>query len=68
MRNYSAPQLLLPNPIKAALLYQYLQTNKDLMICNLTGKTIQQNVVSRPGIYVVRVKNSDLFQKLVVVR
>jgi hypothetical protein len=67
--DYSVTQKLIAlNPIKAVLLNQYLQINKNLMICDLSGEMMPKNAVNQTGLYVVRVKNGDLFQKVMVVR
>jgi hypothetical protein len=66
MQNYSARPLL-PSPIKAALLKQYLQIKQDLIAYDLAGNVVEKNRISRAGIYLVKQKTSSAFQKVAVV-
>jgi hypothetical protein len=61
-------KLSLPNPINAVLLYQYLKVNKDLTICDLTGKTIMPNALNQPGIYLAGKAGGPTVQKIVLVK
>jgi hypothetical protein len=65
-RNTSLIQLVAQNPIKAGLLFQYLQMKKDIMVYNLMGKMVARKSICQPGIYLVKDKEGEIFQKLVV--
>lgn len=57
-----------PNPIGAALFYQYLQAKENLIVHDLTGTIVDNNVPVRPGVYVVEKRATHAVQKLMVVK
>jgi hypothetical protein len=60
--------IILPNPIKAVMLRQYLQQRQDLVVRSLAGRPVESQRLNEPGVYVVKAKDSSWFQKMVVVR
>ena len=58
--------VVLPNPIKAALVKQYQQKNKDLKIYNLTGKAVED--IEPDGIYLVQLNTFATLQKVAIIK
>lgn len=66
--DYPATLPLLPNPIKTALLKQYLQTKRDLKVYDLAGRAIDQNILGNGGIYLVQEGINKVAQKVIVIK
>jgi hypothetical protein len=68
MQNGPATQPLLPNPIKAALLKQYLQKNNDLRVYDLKGNINRKEFVGIDGVYLVQENMNNITQKVMVLK
>jgi parallel beta-helix repeat protein len=64
----SAAPLRWPNPVRAAMLRQYLQSNIHLIVFNLSGRPVKKELLGNEGIYLVKEKNSMARQKVVVIK
>jgi hypothetical protein len=68
-RNRNAqPLFMWPNPIKAALLYQYLHTQPNVSMYDVTGKVFTIGSITHNGIYVVKNGKNMVRQKLMVIK
>jgi hypothetical protein len=65
-RNTALIQLVSPNPIKAALLKQYQQMNKDLKIYDLAGNAVKN--IGNEGIYLVQAGTQVIRQRVVAIK
>ena len=63
-----AAQSLLPNPITVALLGQYAQSNKNILIYDPAGKLVKTGSLYWSGIYLLAERGNKNIQKAVVVK
>jgi hypothetical protein len=63
----TSPQLAYPNPIKAALLKQYLLKNMDLKVYGLAGNLLNRESVSE-GICLLRLGTNPGMYKVAVIK
>ena len=61
-------KIISPNPIKIALLSQYLQINKNIMVYDLAGNMIDKNNLRQAGIYLVKKADGGAMQKVMMVK
>jgi hypothetical protein len=69
IQNYSTlPQLISPNPIKVALLKQYLQKNDNLSLYDLAGNPVKKESLKSEGVYLVQENTSQITQKVAIIK
>jgi hypothetical protein len=67
-QNHLPTHPLLPNPIQAARLFEYLWPQKNIMVYDLAGKTVNNNFFEQPGIYLIENNEAMTVQKVMVIK
>jgi hypothetical protein len=57
-----------PNPIQAEILYRYLETNKKVTACDLTGKVVARGMLGRSGFYLMEEAGKKAIRKVLVIK
>jgi hypothetical protein len=63
----SVPHSIMPNPIRAAQIHQYLQTNKEAKVYDLTGTMVNKESFNE-GIYLISEGPNTIPYKITIIK